>query len=74
MTAHKLAMVGSGHVTAMHYDGYTAHPERIEIVAACDPDPARRDWAQQTYGIERVYASLDEMIAGADWDVAVVCT
>ena len=67
-------MVGCGGVTAMHYAGYTAHPERIRVVAACDPLAERRDWAQQTYGVESVHETLDAMIDAADWDVAVVCT
>ncbi|MBM7789325.1 Gfo/Idh/MocA family protein [Tenggerimyces flavus] len=74
MTVHKLAMVGCGGVTAMHYDGYTAHPERIQLVAACDPVAERRDWAQQTYGVASVHETLDAMIDAVDWDVAVVCT
>lgn len=67
-------MVGCGGVTAMHFDGYLAHPDRVRIVAACDPSPERREWAQRTYGVERVFAGVDEMIAGADWTVAVLCT
>lgn len=67
-------MVGCGGVTPMHFDGYLAHPDRVEIVAVCDPSPERREWAQRTYGIENVFAGVDEMIAGTDWSVAVVCT
>lgn len=67
-------MVGCGGVTPMHFDGYLAHPERVRIVAACDPSRERREWAQRTYGIERVFAGVDEMIAGEDWTVAVLCT
>lgn len=58
----------------MHFDGYLAHPDRVRIVAACDPSPDRREWARRTYGIEKVFAGVDEMIAGADWTVAVLCT
>lgn len=67
-------MVGCGGVTAMHNEGYTAHPERVRVVAACDPLAERRDWAQETYGVESVHETLDAMIDAADWDVAVVCT
>jgi predicted dehydrogenase len=74
MTVHEIAMVGCGGVTAMHFDGYLAHPERVRIVAACDPLQERREWAQQTYGVERVFAGLEEMIADSEWTVAVLCT
>jgi predicted dehydrogenase len=74
MTVHKIAMVGCGGVTAMHFDGYLAHPERVRVVAACDPQPERREWAQRTYGVEQVFAGLDEMISGSEWTTAVLCT
>jgi len=74
MTVHEIAMVGCGGVTAMHFDGYLAHPERVRIVAACDPLPERREWARQTYGVEQVFASLEEMIAKSEWTTAVLCT
>lgn len=74
MTVHEIAMVGCGGVTAMHFDGYLAHPERVRIVAACDPLPERREWAQRTYSVERVFASLEEMIANSEWTTAVLCT
>jgi predicted dehydrogenase len=74
MAGNEIAMVGCGGVTAMHFDGYLAHPERVRIVAACDPLPERREWAQQTFGVERVYSSLEEMIDGSEWAVGVVCT
>ncbi|WP_020579803.1 Gfo/Idh/MocA family protein [Actinopolymorpha alba] len=74
MTVHEIAMVGCGGVSAMHFDGYLAHPERVRIVAACDPLQERREWAQRTYGVEQVFSSLEEMIDGSDWTVAVLCT
>lgn len=74
MAVHDIAMVGCGGVSAMHFDGYQVHPERIRIAAACDPRPERREWAQQTYGVERVYSSLEEMIDGSEWTAAVLCT
>lgn len=58
----------------MHFEGYVKHPERIEIVAACDLDLERVQAAQQTYGFAQAFTSLEEMIAGAEWEVGVVCT
>ncbi|MDF2439636.1 MAG: hypothetical protein JWN98_620 [Abditibacteriota bacterium] len=58
----------------MHLDGALRHNDRVQIVAACDPDTARVEQAQQQYGIAHGFASLEEMIAEAEWDVALVCT
>lgn len=74
MKKFTVAVVGCGVVARMHFEAYTAHPERIRLVAACDPDRARLEEARQTYGIPQGFASLEEMIAHADWEVAAVCT
>jgi predicted dehydrogenase len=71
---HRLAIVGNGVVSDMHFRGYLAHPERVEIVATVDPSPERRQWVEQTFGITTTFGSIAEAIAGADFDVAVVST
>lgn len=74
MRQFKIAMIGCGGVSQMHFDGYVTHPDRLEIVAACDLDPNRVQQAQQKYGFAQAFTSLEEMIEGADWEVGVVCT
>jgi len=69
-----IAMVGCGGVSPMHFQGYASHPERVRVVAACDPDVARAEAAAQQWGIPATFHSVEEMIQGARWDVAVVCT
>jgi predicted dehydrogenase len=71
---HRIAIVGCGGVSDMHFRGELAHPERVSIVAACDPDEERRRFVAENYGVADTYAGLDELIAGADFDVAVVLT
>ena len=71
---HRIAIVGNGVVSDMHFRGYLAHPERVEIVASVDPSAERRDWVQQTFGITATFPSIADALAGADFDVAVVCT
>jgi predicted dehydrogenase len=85
-TVHNIAVVGCGNVSAMHFDGFRAHPERVRVVAACDPVPERRAWAEREYGVPKTFASVEDLLgdasagqhgAGAsddNWDVAVVCT
>jgi predicted dehydrogenase len=74
MKQFRIAMIGCGGVSQMHFDGYVTHPDRLQIVAACDLDPARVQQAQQKYGFAQAFTSLEEMIEEADWEVGVVCT
>ena len=74
MTVHDIAVVGCGNVSAMHFEGYAAHPERVRVVAACDPVPQRRAWAGQQHGVPRTFASVEELLSLPGWDAAVVCT
>ncbi len=74
MTVHSVAVVGCGGVSAMHFDGYRAHPERVRVVAACDPVAGRRAWAEREHGVPRTFASIGDMLGYGGWDVAVLCT
>ena len=74
MRTFSIAVTGCGGVSRMHFDGYKAHPERLRIVAACDPDAERAEGAKATYGFGQAFTSLEDMIEQADWQVAVVCT
>jgi len=71
---HRIAVVGAGGVSAMHFDGFRMRPDRIDVVAVVDPSAERREWAQSTYGVPHAFASIAEALAGVDFDVAVVCT
>jgi predicted dehydrogenase len=69
-----IAIIGCGGVSEMHFPGYSAHPERVRVVAACDPERSRAEAAAKQWDIPAVFDSLEAMIAGAEWEVAVVCT
>lgn len=74
MKQFKIAMIGCGGVTTMHFDGYANHKDRIHISAACDLDAARVKQGQEKYGFDQGFTSVEEMIEDADWEVGVVCT
>ena len=74
MSRFDIAVVGCGNVSRMHFEGFRAHADRVNVVAACDPDPGRRQWVAGTYGVSVVFASLDELLDGAQFDVAAVLT
>lgn len=73
-TLHEIALVGCGGVAEMHLEGYAHHPERVRVVAACDPDRKRLQAARDRWGIPDLFSSAGGMIRGAAWEVAVVCT
>jgi D-apiose dehydrogenase len=50
-----IAMVGCGGVSPMHFQGYASHPERVRVVAACDPDTARAEAAGQQWNVPAVF-------------------
>ncbi len=74
MRQFKLAFVGCGGISTAHLESYALHPGRVKLVATCDIVPERAERAKDRYGAEFAFDSVDAMIAGADFDVAVVCT
>lgn len=73
MSRHRVAVVGCGGVSDMHFRGYLAEPDRVDVVGAVDPVAERREWAQATHGV-RAYASIAELVDAVDFDAATVCT
>ena len=74
MRTFRIGVVGCGGVSGMHFRGLQGHPKRVTVAAACDPDGEALAKAKAPFGFERGFASIQEMIDGADWEVAVVCT
>lgn len=70
----RIAVVGCGGVSSMHFEGCARRPDRVEVVAVCDLDAAKVAATQQKYGIPQGFSTLAEMIAQSEWDVAIVCT
>jgi predicted dehydrogenase len=74
MKVFKLAIIGCGNNSRMHFEAYQPHPERVQVVAACDISQESVDEKCQRYGIAQGFSSLDEMIERAEWDIGIVCT
>jgi len=70
----RVGMVGAGGISSMHLEGIARHPDRLQVVAATDPDPQALAETADKYDIPRRYERLDQMLADGDVDVAVVCT
>jgi UDP-N-acetyl-2-amino-2-deoxyglucuronate dehydrogenase len=74
VTVHNIAVVGCGGVSGMHFEGYSAHPGRVRVVAACDPVAGRREWAEREHKVPQTFSSIEDLLDYDGWDVAVVCT
>lgn len=73
-TKARIAVVGAGwwattaHIPAVQEDPHAA------LVAICDRDPERLKAAANAYGVATTYTNLDEMLAHAQLDGAIVVT
>ncbi|QGG55909.1 Gfo/Idh/MocA family protein [Paenibacillus sp. B01] len=74
MKKFKVGFVGAGAVTRMHLKGYSAHPERIEVVAICDPSESNVQERADEFNIPNRYTDVETMIKEAGIEAAVVCT
>lgn len=74
MRRFKIAFIGCGGVSRLHAAAYARHPERVEVVAACDPVLQRAEQLASEFPGCRPYGSLSTALRGSPWDVGVVCT
>jgi D-apiose dehydrogenase len=70
----KIAFIGCGGVSRLHAAAYARHPQRVEVVAACDPDLQRAEQLAGQFPGCRPFASLATALRDSQWDVGVVCT
>ncbi len=74
MRQGKVAIIGCGGVSRMHFEAYVAHPERVTIAAACDPVPDLRNEVRAAYGVSQTFASVEDLLADTDFEIGVICT
>ncbi len=70
----KIGLIGAGNIANTHLTSY-AKLDDVEIYAICDINPERLKKTADKFGIERRYASADEMLAAcaSELDAADVC-
>ena len=69
----KIGIIGAGGMARYHVPGFRS--AGAEVVALVDPDEKVRERAARAYGVERSYASLDQMLAGQkDLDAVSIIT
>lgn len=68
----RIALVGAGAVARIHVQAYEAGTS-IDVVAAAETNPARRDAFAKTYGI-KTYPGVSELLEGEELDIVCVLT
>jgi UDP-N-acetyl-2-amino-2-deoxyglucuronate dehydrogenase len=69
----RFGLVGCGRIADRHFEAIEQHGDRAELTAVCDTDPVALERAVARTGA-RGFASLHEMLAGADVDGVVLAT
>jgi UDP-N-acetyl-2-amino-2-deoxyglucuronate dehydrogenase len=69
----RFAIIGCGRIAQNHFESIRKHASRAELVAVCDNDPATLARATDKTGA-RGFASLTELLAGAQADCIVLTT
>ncbi|MFB3881936.1 MAG: Gfo/Idh/MocA family protein [Armatimonadota bacterium] len=70
--SYRAGIIGCGGISRHHARAYRNDP-RIELVAAAEPDPAKRNTFASDYGV-KTYPSASEMLGDAKLDLVSVCT
>lgn len=71
--AIKAMLIGGGGMGIMHGKNFAAHPD-CELLAVCDMDSDRLDVLKQEFPGLPAYASVDELLANCDAELAVMIT
>ena len=66
-----IGIVGAGNISQLNVRGYLADP-RCEVVAVCDPRTEVAEGRAAGWGVKKVYASLDELLADPDVDAVEI--
>lgn len=82
MTSLRAAVIGCGWIGGggAGVDGLYTHAgayaalDGVRLVAGCDPDAERRRAFANRWKVERVTASVDELVNGGNLDLVSVCT
>jgi predicted dehydrogenase len=72
--ALKVALAGAGMISWYHLTAWRHLGERVELVAVCDPNEGKARSRAQEFGIAKIYAERDAMLAGEAIDALDVAT
>lgn len=69
----RFAVAGCGRISANHFAAIEKHAERVELVGACDIDPAALDKVTKKTGVPG-YGSLEELLSKCNADIVALAT
>ncbi len=72
MVSLRIGLVGAGGIGAHHAARYS-EVENAQLTAVVDIDTERANALAKEYGIENVYASVDEAVASGTFDAVDIC-
>jgi predicted dehydrogenase len=67
----RLGVIGVGNIASLNVPGYLEH-ERCDVVALCDPRADVAERRAREWGVPRVYAELDDLLADDEVDAVEV--
>ncbi|MFN3824476.1 MAG: Gfo/Idh/MocA family protein [Pseudorhodobacter sp.] len=73
MTPIRVAIAGAGAISIFHLKGWQAQ-QSVELVAICDPDPARANDRATEFSIPRVFDDVGRMLAETRPDAIDIIT
>ena len=76
MSAAKLrvGIAGLGRLGRRHAENLAQRVPRAELVAACSPVADELTWAKQSFGVERLYHDLPQLLADQSVDAVFLVT
>ncbi len=69
----KVSIVGCGRIAENHFKALATHSADLQLVSVCDSDPRAAEAAAAKYSVP-AFTSLNEMLAGSESDLVVLCT
>ncbi len=71
----RVAIIGTGNISAAHINAYLAFPERCKIVALVDIYPEKAQAKKEQFGLDAdVYDSHKLLLGSEDIDLVSICT
>lgn len=77
MSSHsrlKIGIAGLGRMGRFHAQTLAHRTRHCEVVAACSPVAAERDWARAELGVQRLYDDFDAFVRDPQLDAVVLVT
>ena len=69
----RVGIVGLGNISELNVPGYLEHPY-CDVVAMCDTRPERARAVARSWGVPKVYGSLDDLLADDEVDAVEILT